>query len=157
MATRRTSKRSVRKPAKRLVRKATKRSKSKTVARRKPQRAAKKTTARRKAARKVSRKTSRPRVPSAAPPVVPFKFMDLDAAPRCRSRIPVEVEIAGRRESGAIADMSASGARIVGVRVDLPAGTPLQIRYASGTSPVLLSAELVRVTEDGFAVKILPR
>ncbi|HTO56075.1 MAG TPA: PilZ domain-containing protein [Myxococcota bacterium] len=150
MATKRSSKRSVRKPAKRAARKATKRRK---VVRR----AAKKATTRRKAARKVSRKTSRKVAARMAPPAVPFKFLDLDAAPRCRSRIPVEIEIAGRRESGAIADMSASGARIVGVKLDMPAGTPLQIRYASGTSPVLLSAELVRLTDDGFAVKILPR
>jgi hypothetical protein len=151
-----------RKKARGTVRKARK------AARRSP-----KTTARRKAARKTSRKTrakaarrtarkrptlrGRPAIPLAPPPAKPIKFMDLEAAPRCRSRIPVEIDVHGRREHGAIADMSASGARIVGVQLDLPPGTPLQIRYASGTSPVLLAAEIVRATDDGFAVKILPR
>ncbi|HTO09881.1 MAG TPA: PilZ domain-containing protein [Myxococcota bacterium] len=122
-----------------------------------------KTTARRKAARKSSRKT-RAKAKTVAHPAIPLppprpkiiKFMDLEAAPRCRSRIPVEIDVHGRRERGAIADMSASGARIVGVQLDLPAGTPLQIRYASGTAPILLAAEVVRRTADGFAVKILP-
>ena len=150
----------IRKKAKSSVRKARK------ATRRSP-----KTTARRKAARKTSRKTrgrrpkraSRPKLRAkpafavAAPPAKPIKFMDMDAAPRCRSRIPVEIDVQGRREHGAIADMSASGARIVGVQLDLPPGTPLQIRYASGTAPILLAAEIVRATEDGFAVKILPR
>ena len=81
----------------------------------------------------------------------------MTAAPRCRSRIPVEIEAGGRRERGAIADMSASGARIVGVRLDLPPGTPIAIRYGSATAPILLAAEMVRATADGFAVKIRPR
>jgi hypothetical protein len=85
------------------------------------------------------------------------KKIDTDAAPRCRSRIPVEIEAGGRRERGAIADMSASGARIVGVRLDLPPGTPVSIRYGSATAPILLATELVRATADGFAVKIRPR
>ncbi|MFI5317839.1 MAG: PilZ domain-containing protein [Myxococcota bacterium] len=105
--------------------------------------------------RAVRRRAAQPRL--AAEPAEPLKFIDVSAAPRCRSRIPVEIEIAGRRERGAIADMSASGARIVGIRLDLPPGTPLQIHYASGSAPVLLAAEIVRVTADGFAVKILPR
>jgi len=129
-------------------------------------RRAPKTTARRKTARKKSRKTrakatrqTSGRTAIALPPPAPkpIKFMDLEAAPRCRSRIPVEIDVHGRRERGAIADMSASGARIVGVTLDLPPGTPLQIRYASGSAPVLLAAEIVRRTDDGFAVKILPR
>ena len=85
------------------------------------------------------------------------KKIDITAAPRCRSRIPVEIEAGGRRERGAIADMSASGARIVGVRLDLPPGTPVSIRYGSATAPILLAAEMVRATADGFAVKIRPR
>ena len=85
------------------------------------------------------------------------KVIDSTAAPRCRSRIPVEIEAAGRREHGAIADMSASGARIVGCQLDLPPGTPVAIRYGSATAPILLATELVRATADGFAVKIRPR
>lgn len=85
------------------------------------------------------------------------KVIDTTAAPRCRSRIPVEIEAGGRRERGAIADMSASGARIVGVQLDLPPGTPIAIRYGSATAPILLTAEMVRATADGFAVKIRPR
>jgi PilZ domain-containing protein len=154
MATKKTSKR---RPAK--ARKATRRS-PKTTARRK---VARKTS--RKAKAKVAKRSKRPRptlrskarMPQSSPPTKPFKMMDLEAAPRCRSRIPVEIDIDGRREHGAIVDMSASGARLVGVQVDLPPGTPLQIRYASGTAPILLAAEIVRATEDGFAVKILPR
>jgi hypothetical protein len=105
----------------------------------------------RKATRKTAKRPTRKRVAK------PAQHVDDAAAPRCRSRIPVEIEIAGRRERGAIADMSASGARIVGVRTDLPPGTPLEIRYASVSAPVLLSAEIVRLTEDGFAVRINPR
>ena len=125
-----------------------------------------KTTARRKAVRKTSKKTRVAKKSSrrkhsaiALPPPAakPIKFIDTDAAPRCRSRIPVEIDVQGRRERGAIADMSASGARIVGMKLDLPPGTPLQIRYGSGTAPMLLAAEIVRQTDDGFAVKILPR
>src|SRR5262249_24113069 len=131
------------------------------AARRRP-----KTPVRRKAARKSSRKTRAAKTPArrkdAAIPLPPpaakaVDFLDSTAAPRCRSRIPVEIDVHGRRERGAIADMSASGARIVGVRLNLPPGTPLQIRYASGAAPVLLAAEIVRQTADGFAVKILPR
>jgi hypothetical protein len=85
------------------------------------------------------------------------KVIDLTAAPRCRSRIPVEIEVGGRRERGAIADMSASGARIVGVQLDLPPGTPVAIRYGSATAPILLAATMVRATADGFAVRIRPR
>ena len=85
------------------------------------------------------------------------KVMDLTAAPRCRSRIPVEVEVGGRRQRGAIADMSASGARIVGIQLNLPPGTPVAIRYGSATAPILLAAEMVRATADGFAVRIRPR
>ena len=85
------------------------------------------------------------------------KKIDMTAAPRCRSRIPVEIEAGGRRERGAIADMSASGARIVGVQLDLPPGTPVAIRYGSATAPILLATELVRSTADGFAVKIRRR
>lgn len=109
-----------------------------------------------KAAARPARKRVAPKKrPAAAGPAT--RFTDTMAAPRCRSRIPVEIEAAGRREQGAIADMSASGARIVGVRLDLPPGTPVAIRYGSGTAPILLSAELVRPTPDGFAVKILRR
>jgi hypothetical protein len=121
--------------------------------RKKAKRPARKTRKARKApgARKTAKRATRKRVAK------PVQFVDDMAAPRCRSRIPVEIDIAGRRERGAIADMSASGARIVGVRTDLPPGTPLEIRYASVSAPVLLSAEIVRLTEDGFAVRINPR
>jgi len=121
--------------------------------RKKAKRPARKTRKARKAprARKSAKRATRKRVAK------PTKKIDDSAAPRCRSRIPVEIDIAGRRERGAIADMSASGARIVGVRTDLPPGTPLEFRYASVSAPVLLSAEIVRLTEDGFAVRINPR
>jgi PilZ domain-containing protein len=134
--------------------------------RKKSKRSARKSRKARKApkSRKVAKRTTRKRVAprakraQAAGAAQPPAFLDDSAAPRCRSRIPVEIDIAGRREHGAIADMSASGARIVGVKGDgiLP-GTPLEIRYASVSAPVLLSAEFVRSTDDGFAVKILPR
>jgi hypothetical protein len=126
------------------------------------------TTRRTVAARKTTKRTaaatrrSRPEIrnskrPTArrAPPARVFE----PAAPRCRSRIPVEVECQGRIEHAAIADMSASGARLVGPRLDFPVGTPLAIRYPTSggvTAPVIL-AEFVRTTEDGFAVQILPR
>lgn len=133
--------------------------------RKKAKRPTRKTRKARKApqARKTGAGTTRKRVAarakrgSARRAAKPDKFIDVGAAPRCRSRIPVEIEIAGRRQRGAIADMSASGARIVGVHTDLPPGTPLEIRYASVAAPVLLSAEIVRLTEDGFAVRINPR
>jgi PilZ domain len=143
----------VRKKAKRPARKATRKSRK--------SRAARKVT--RRKAPKVAKRTARKRVARRAPaasaskPAPAIQFVDDGAAPRCRSRIPVEIEVGGRLERGAIADMSASGARIVGVPLDLPPGTPLRIRYASGSSPILLAAELVRQTADGFAVKILPR
>jgi hypothetical protein len=145
----------VRKKAKRPARKATRKSRksrpARKVTRRKAPKAAKRTT-RKRVARK--RRAPAPAAPRPAPAIL---FVDDGAAPRCRSRIPVEIEVGGRLERGAIADMSASGARIVGVPLDLPPGTPLRIRYASGSSPMLLAAELVRRTADGFAVKILPR
>ncbi|HXX47345.1 MAG TPA: PilZ domain-containing protein [Myxococcota bacterium] len=132
--------------------------------RKKAKRAARKTRKARKApkSRKTTARATRKRVArraKARPAVAIDSVLHFDdtAAPRCRSRIPVEIDIAGRRERGAIADMSASGARIVGVHTDLPPGTPLEIRYASVSAPVLLSAEIVRVTEDGFAVRINPR
>jgi len=132
--------------------------------RKKAKRPARKTRKARKApkARKSTRRATRKRVArgaKAGPAAAADSGMRFDdtAAPRCRSRIPVEIDIAGRRERGAIADMSASGARIVGVHTDLPPGTPLEIRYASVSAPVLLSAEIVRLTEDGFAVRINPR
>ena len=130
--------------------------------RKKAKRPARKTKARnapkaRNTARRATRKRVAPRAKARSAAAEPVSYFDDSAAPRCRSRIPVEIEIAGRRERGAIADMSASGARIVGVRTDLPPGTPLEIRYASVSAPVLLSAEIVRLTEDGFAVRINPR
>jgi len=132
----------VRKKAKRPARKAARKA-------RRPRKAAKRTTQK----RVTSRRTRR----APKPAQKPVQLVDDMAAPRCRSRIPVEIDLGGRRERGAIADMSASGARIVGVRTDLPPGTPLEIRYASVSAPVLLSAEIVRLTEDGFAVRIKPR
>jgi PilZ domain-containing protein len=153
MATRKSSKRAAKK-----TRKARKAPKAHKATRRKATRkgvgSAKRATTKRAAAKRAGKPRTTRR---AAPAPKPVKFIDDSAAPRCRSRIPVEIDIAGRREHGAIADMSASGARIVGVQVDLPPGTPLEIRYASVSAPVLLSAEIVRLTEDGFAVKILPR
>src|SRR5262245_15706866 len=108
-----------------------------------------------KAAARPARKRVAPKKRPAGGPAT--RFTDTTAAPRCRSRIPVEIEAGGRREHGAIVDMSASGARIVGVQLDLPPGTPVGIRYGSGTAPILLSTELVRPTPDGFAVKIRRR
>ena len=85
------------------------------------------------------------------------KRFDSEAAPRNRSRIPVEVHVAGRIERAAIADLSPSGARIVGPMLALEPGTPLEIRYkaVAGVAPKPVHAEFVRATEDGFAVRIL--
>lgn len=79
------------------------------------------------------------------------------AAPRCRSRILVEIHVAGRVESGAIADVSPSGARIVGPVLALAPGTPVEVRYlaAKGMAPKPVRGEFVRTTEDGFAIRIL--
>ncbi len=87
------------------------------------------------------------------------KAYDPAAAPRCRSRILVEVHVAGRVERAAIADVSASGARIVGPRLDLAPGTKLEIHYEAvgGAAPRPLRAEFVRGTEDGFAISIRRR
>jgi len=109
----------------------------------------------RKLAKRLARKRPAPAKPK--PGKAKAKVIDMTAAPRCRSRIPVEIEVGGRRERGAIADMSASGARIVGIQLKLPRGTPLAIRYGSATAPILLAATMVRATADGFAVKIRPR
>jgi len=85
------------------------------------------------------------------------KVFDPLAAPRCRSRIPVEVHVAGRVEHAAIADLSPTGARIVGPALALEPGTRLEIRYAAvkGVSPRPLRAEFVRATDDGFAIRIV--
>jgi len=114
---------------------------------------------RKKVKRPEVKKAKRRAAPKSAPKkrAAAKKPFDSTAAPRCRSRIPVEIEVGGRRERGAIADMSASGARIVGVQLDLAPGTPVAIRYGSATAPILLAAEMVRSTPDGFAVKIRPR
>jgi hypothetical protein len=87
------------------------------------------------------------------------KVFDSDAAPRCRSRIPVEVHVGGRIERATIADLSASGARLVGAPLEVARGTPLEIRYRAfaGSAPKPLRAEYIRATEDGFAVRILPK
>jgi hypothetical protein len=87
------------------------------------------------------------------------KSFDSDAAPRCRSRIPVEVHVAGRVEAATIADLSASGARLVGTPLRVARGTPLEIRYRAfaGSAPKPLRAEYIRATDDGFAVRILKR
>ena len=79
------------------------------------------------------------------------------ALPRCRSRIPVEVHVAGRIERAAIADLSPTGARIVGLALALEPGTPVEIHYPAvkGVSPKPLRAEFVRATVDGFAVRIV--
>jgi len=148
----------MRKKAKRTSRKAPRgaRPSRKVTPRRKATKAAKRTSRKRAAppARKAKLRqvTSVELAPAIAQPMKPF---DATAAPRCRSRIPIEIEVAGRRERGAIVDLSSTGARIVGIAVNLPPGTPLRIRYASGVAPV--SAEVVRATGDGFAVRILPR
>jgi hypothetical protein len=139
------------------VRKKSKGAGRKTGRRPKPSR---KVTTRRKAGKAAARSTRKRSSPAthkarSAPPARSPKVVDSWAAPRCRSRIPVEIDIAGRCERGAIADMSSSGARIVGIRLDVAPGTPLRIRYASGTAP--MTAEVVRATDDGFAVKIIPR
>ena len=86
------------------------------------------------------------------------KVLASDAAPRCRSRIPVEVHVDGRIERAAIADLSASGARLVGAALRVARGTPLEIRYRAfaGSAPRPLHAEYIRATDDGFAVRILP-
>jgi hypothetical protein len=98
-----------------------------------------------------------PAKPARRPRVV--KAFDPSSAPRCRSRILVEVHVDGRVERGAIADVSASGARIVGPRLDLAPGTPLAIHYETkgGAAPKPLQAEFVRPTEDGFAIAIVRR
>ena len=135
MATRKKSKRTTgrakaaRKTTRRARKTATRR---KSAARRKPRKAAK-----RKTTAQVSRKRGTVRgkaMPAAqkAMPAQPVKMFDVDAAPRCRSRIPVEIDIDGRIERGAIADMSASGVRIVGPQVTLPAGKLVQIRFGAG-------------------------
>jgi hypothetical protein len=80
------------------------------------------------------------------------KVFESDAAPRCRSRILVEVHVAGRVESAAITDLSASGARLVGAPLRVARGTPLEIRYRAfaGAAPRPLRAEYIRATDDGF-------
>jgi hypothetical protein len=154
MATRKKAKGTARK-----ARKATRRTPKAQSRRKSARKSSSKTRARRTTRTSARAKRGRKHAAIPLPPPAPktIKFIDVDAAPRCRSRIPVEIDVHGRRERGAIADMSASGARIVGVQLDLPVGTPLSIRYASGTAPILLAAEVVRRTDDGFAVKILPR
>jgi hypothetical protein len=69
------------------------------------------------------------------------------------------VLVEGRIERAAIADVSASGARIVGPRLELVPGTPLEIRYAAVgcDAPRPLRAEFVRATADGFAIAIVRR
>lgn len=98
-----------------------------------------------------------PAKPARRPRVI--KVFDPSSAPRCRSRILVEVHFEGRVERAAIADVSASGARIVGPRLELPLGTPLDIHYAAvgGAAPKPLQAEFVRATDDGFAIAIVRR
>lgn len=148
----------VRKKSKRPSRKAPRRGRpSRKLSPRRKTRKAAKRSARKRVARTARKATKRKLgngqlVPALTPAM---KFIDEMAAPRCRSRIPVEVDIGGRRERGAIVDMSSSGARIVGIQMDLAPGTPLQIRYSSGT--VAVAAEFVRGTDDGFAVKLLRR
>lgn len=142
----------VRKKSKRPVRKATRKVASPRKGRKAIQRAAHKRVVRAVRPAKAGKAERAELVPVLAPMIKPI---DESSAPRCRSRIPVEIDIAGRRERGAIVDMSSSGARIVGVQMDLPPGTPLQLRYSASMTPV--SAEFVRATDDGFAVKILPR
>lgn len=148
----------VRKKAKQPRRKAVRRARpSRKVGRPKKVRKAAKRSVQKRAAPKPRAPKARKVVNGGLLPVLsaPLKYTDDMSAPRNRSRIPVEIEIGGRRERGAIVDMSSSGARIVGVRIDLPPGTPLQIHYSSNMTPVL--AEVVRVTDDGFAAKFLPR
>ena len=142
------------KPARRTARKAAKRTARKT-AKRAARKAAKGASAKR-VRPAIRRAHARPATAAARPPLAqPVKTFDDWAAPRCRSRIPVDIQVGGRCERGAIVDMSSSGARIVGVALELAPGTPLEIRYPSGTT--LMSAEVVRATDDGFAVRILPR
>lgn len=96
-------------------------------------------------------------VPKSSSAPSPSDVDSLRAAPRCRSRILVEIRVAGRIESGAIADVSPGGARIVGPRLALEPGTPVEIRYlaAKGAAPKPVRGEFVRATEDGFAIRIL--
>ncbi len=92
-----------------------------------------------------------------APDPLPAEVASTRAAPRCRSRILVDVHVAGRIERAAIADVSPSGARIVGPVLRLEPGTPVEIHYAAakGVAPKPLRGEFVRTTEDGFAIRIL--
>jgi hypothetical protein len=82
---------------------------------------------------------------------------DSKALPRCRSRILVQVHVAGRVESAAIVDLSPTGARIVGPALALEPGTPVEIHYPAvkGVSPMRLRGEFVRATADGFAIRIV--
>jgi hypothetical protein len=151
MAVKKKSKRPARKGTKR-ARKPAKRTARKRTARPVRKRGARKATARKSATRKSVAQMSVTHHESLD---MGGKVIDLTAAPRCRSRIPVEVEFAGRVERAAIVDMSSSGARLEGPRLELEPGTPLQIRYPS--TSVAMDAEFVRVTENGFAAKILRR
>jgi len=95
--------------------------------------------------------------PKPDPDVPTPKAFDDTALPRCRSRIPVEVHVAGKTHSAAIADLSPTGARIVGPALSLEPGTPVEIHYPAvrGVSPVPLRGEFVRATADGFALRIV--
>ena len=148
----------LRKKSKRPSRKATRRARpSRKVTPRRKARKAPKGPARKRVRPEIRRAKARKVVTGELVPVLvpPMKIFDESAAPRCRSRIPIEIQVGGRLECGAIVDMSSTGARIVGIALDLPPGTPLQIRYPSGS--VLAAAEVVRATPDGFAVRLLPR
>ncbi len=79
------------------------------------------------------------------------------ARPRFDLRVPVNYRTPRKTGHGTIWDVSTSGARVEGASLLPRTGTRVRLRfsYASNEAPLLASAEVVRRTESGFAVRFL--
>ncbi len=83
--------------------------------------------------------------------------VEKQAAPRLEARIPVGYS-GGRLEGqGIISNLSKSGAALSEITTPVPNGVRLNLEFAalSGLPWFSLWAEVVRQTEDGFAVRFL--
>ncbi len=76
---------------------------------------------------------------------------------RTAGRVPVGYSGARLEGRGIICNLSSSGARISEITQSVPNGVRLSLEFGmlSGLPPFSMAAELVRQTEDGFAVRFL--
>jgi hypothetical protein len=80
--------------------------------------------------------------------------MDRRREPRFHVRFDALFSSGRREGAGQLADLSCSGARIEGVSIRPPVGTPVRIYvFVQPVAPFQLAGRVVRETETGFAIE----